>query len=255
MALLHVGASPVTFTDYALHSHDCYEIILNKEGTGTALIADHEYPFTPGTIHIIPPDTKHTKYSEGGFRDIYIHTDTLQPSVFSGKSDKSVQYEPILLSDDPSGTAAGLMSILLSRYITNGCADDLTETLFDTLLRLIGELRKNISSDPVINDLLHAIADSYSDPEFQVTEALLATGYSKDYIRRRFHQAAGMTPNAYLRHLRIQCAKKLLDQKDMLRLSISDIASMSGFYDTAYFCRIFHRDTGMTPLEYARSAF
>ena len=63
MPLLLVGASPVSFTDFASHSHDCYEVILNTEGTGTAVIGGAEYPFSPGTIHIIPPNTPHSKRS------------------------------------------------------------------------------------------------------------------------------------------------------------------------------------------------
>ena len=55
MALLHVGSSPVVYTDYALHDHNCYEIIMNVEGTGIAEIAGREIPFSPGTIHVIPP--------------------------------------------------------------------------------------------------------------------------------------------------------------------------------------------------------
>ena len=50
-----------------------------------------------------------------------------------------------------------------------------------------------------------------SDPEFQVTQALLATGYSKDHLRRRFVQVTGMTPGQYLRSLRIRKGKQLLD--------------------------------------------
>ena len=32
MALLLVGASPGTLTECSLHTHSCYEVILNTEG-------------------------------------------------------------------------------------------------------------------------------------------------------------------------------------------------------------------------------
>ena len=247
MSLLHIGASPVSFTDFAAHSHDCYEIILNTEGTGTAMIGDTEYLFSPGTIHIIPPNTLHSKRSAEGFRDVYLHTDALfqmdQPA-----------NTPVLLTDDSSRTAENLMSILLSRYLTQPRTDLVTETLFDALLQLIGELNKNALTDPVVNALIHTITNSYNNPEFQVTDALIATGYSKDHIRRRFQQCTGLSPNAYLRNVRIRYARRLLKQKDTLHLPVHEIALMCGYYDVAYFCRIFRRETGMTPTEYIERA-
>ena len=48
MALLHVGASPTVFTDFPVHEHDCYEIILNVEGTGNARIGGGTTPFPRG---------------------------------------------------------------------------------------------------------------------------------------------------------------------------------------------------------------
>jgi AraC-like DNA-binding protein len=247
MALLHVGASPVSFTDFAVHSHDCYEIILNEEGTGTAVIGDREYPFSPGTIHIIPPNMPHSKRSPEGFRDIYLHTDALLGLERSAAA-------PILLSDDSSHTAESLMSVLLVRYLTEPRSSVVTKTLFDALLELIGELARKEESDPVVDALIHAITSSYNNPEFQVTDALLSTGYSKDHIRRRFRQFTGLTPNAYLRAVRLRYARRLLKQQDTLHLPIHEIALMCGYYDVAYFCRIFRRETGSTPTEYAGRA-
>ena len=77
MALLLVGASPGSLTECGLHRHACYEIIMNTEGEGVAEIGGREYPFTPGSIHIVPPGMPHRKRSADGFRDLYFHTDTL----------------------------------------------------------------------------------------------------------------------------------------------------------------------------------
>ena len=248
MSLLHVGASPVSFTDFAVHTHDCCEIILNTEGSGTAMIGDREYPFAPGTIHIIPPGMPHSKRSSEGFRDIYLHTDSLLTA------EPQLRNDPLLLSDDSCRTAENLMSLLLARYLVQSGVDDVTETLFSALLQLIRKLQQDSFSDPVVNALIHTIAVSYNDPDFQVTDALIATGYSKDHIRRRFLRSTGMTPTHYLRSVRVRYAAQLLKQRDTLHLPIHEIALMCGYYDVAYFCRIFRRETGMTPTEYIYSS-
>jgi AraC-like DNA-binding protein len=79
----------------------------------------------------------------------------------------------------------------------------------------------------------------------------LITGYNKDYIRRRFVKACGMTPNEYLTSLRIEHAKKLLSQKKNTQIYVADIGVMCGYYDPNYFSRIFKKQTGITPEQYA----
>ena len=252
MALLLVGASPGSLTECSMHRHACYEIIMNTQGEGTAEIGGEEYPFSPGTIHIIPPGMPHRKRSSGGFRDLYFHTDTLQPGPIPAKSVPEPQ-KPILLADDDCHTMEKILSVLLERYLLHQRTDEITAALYGVALQLIGEWTRDAAPDPAIRQLIHAITVSYSDPDFRVTDSLTATGYSKDYIRRQFQAFTGMTPNEYLTDIRIQYAKRLLQQKDQLRLPVGEIAWMCGFYDAAYFCRLFRKHVGVSPTEYARS--
>ena len=246
MALLLVGASQSVLTECTTHCHDCYEIIVNTEGEGVAEIGDMEHPFSPGTIHVIPPHTPHKKTASAGFRDLFLHTDTLQPAGHTVKKPFAPE-RPILLADDASRTMEGLALILLNRYLINPDGDDVADMLLQIVLRLVESWSHKSPPDPVVNEVIHTITTSYSNPDFQVTDALLGTGYSKDHIRRRFHRETGMTPGEYLKSVRLSYARCLLKRKNMLHLSINEIALMCGFYDPSYFCRCFHRETGMTP--------
>ncbi len=253
MALLMVGASPALYTDYPTHNHDCYEIILNTEGEGEAQIGASTYPFCPGTIHVIPPHTPHRKRSEQGFRDLYVHTDCLSRAGLAGEGAFAPE-EPLVLTDDGAHTMEHLVSALLGRSLLRQDKDAITRELFELVLRLLEDWSHRKAEDPVISSVIHTIAASYSDPEFQVTQALLATGYSKDHLRRRFVQVTGMTPGQYLRSLRIRKGKQLLEQKVLLHLSVSEIAGLCGFYDPSYFCRVFEKEVGMAPSAYSRAA-
>ena len=251
MALLLVGASPGSLTECGMHCHACYEIIMNTEGEGIAEIGGIEYPFTPGSIHIVPPGMPHRKRSADGFRDLYFHTDTLMQSTISAKGSSEPQ-EPILLADDDCHTMEKILSVLLERYLLHQKTDAIADALYGVALQLIAEWTRDKSPEPAIRQLIHRITVSYSDPDFHVTEALTATGYSKDHIRRQFHAFTGMTPNEYLTDIRIRYAKRLLRQKNKLRLPVSEIAWMCGFYDAAYFCRLFRKHVGVSPSDYAR---
>lgn len=247
MALLLVGASPNRLTDHELHSHDCYEIIVNTEGEGTAEIGGAEYPFAPGSVHVIPRNMEHRKTSPDGFRDIYLRTDTLERTDRPHTGERTL-VQPLILTDDSCHTMTHLLSILLSRYLLQKDADAVTETLYNAVLQMIDERIAMPLVHPVVSRVIQSITASYSDPDFQVTDALIETGYSKDHLRRCFQQTTGMTPHAYLTDIRIRYAKRLLLQK----LPVSEVAMLSGFYDPDYFCRLFRKQTGMTPTEYEK---
>ncbi len=247
MALLLVGASPNRLKDHELHSHDCCEIIVNTEGEGTAEIGGREYAFSPGSVHVIPPGMPHRKTAPGGFRDIYLRTDTLTRTDTPRKKERTLT-EPLILSDDSCHTMTNLLSILLSRYLIQKETDAVTETMYNAVLQMIEESAALPPIHPVVSQVIQRIAASYSDPDFQVTEALTATGYSKDHLRRCFQQATGMTPHEYLTDIRIRYAKRLLTQK----IPISEAALLCGYYDPDYFCRLFRTQTGMPPTAYQK---
>ena len=76
------------------------------------------------------------------------------------------------------------------------------------------------------------------------------SGYSTDYIRRKFRAETGMTPGEYLTGLRITFARELLERRGSLKLSVNDVSLMCGFYDVRYFSRVFRKITGCAPSRY-----
>ncbi len=253
MALLLVGASPNRLMDHELHSHDCYEIIANTEGEGTAEIGGQEYPFSPGSVHVIPPGMLHRKRAPGGFRDIYLRTDTLNRTDTPRQIERKL-IAPLILSDDSCHTITNLLSILLSRYLIQKETDAVTETMYNAVLQMIEQSVTDPPIHPVVSRVIQRIAASYSDPDFQVTKALTDTGYSKDHLRRCFREATGMTPQRYLTDIRIRYAKRLLGQKEDQCLPVGEVAMLCGYYDPDYFCRLFRARTGMTPTAFQQKA-
>ena len=67
---------------------------------------------------------------------------------------------------------------------------------------------------------------------------------SEDYLTRIFRKEVGLSPWDYLNRFRIQIASKLLLETGA---SISEIASLTGFQDQAYFCRVFRKVKGFPP--------
>ena len=71
--------------------------------------------------------------------------------------------------------------------------------------------------------------------------------YNKFYLCRVFKEGTGQTIQNFILDLRINNAKVLLKKTNM---ALTEIVYGCGFSSQAYFCHIFKRKTGMTPLQF-----
>jgi AraC-like DNA-binding protein len=74
-------------------------------------------------------------------------------------------------------------------------------------------------------------------------------GMSYSLFRRLFKQYTNLAPVQYLNELKIQKSKDLLTNTSM---SSQEIAYQTGFEAPYYFCIVFKKRTGMSPLEYRK---
>ena len=245
MALYEINTSPKFFKYCGSHTHKCYELILNLEGNGIMTIGSEEYNFFPGSVHIVPKNTPHIKYTEDKFRDIYFLTDTLPYSIQSDDT-------PVAFSDDANKTLETLMHMMLYRYLEGNKNDMVLESMYELAMSIVAESSSRSHRDPLVEQLLQRLTRSFNDPELSVSKLLDSMGYSKDHLRRIFIASVGVSPSEYLTSIRINHAKKLLINQKETRLTISEISALCGYYDSRYFSRIFKKRTGLTPLEYAQ---
>jgi transcriptional regulator GlxA family with amidase domain len=74
-----------------------------------------------------------------------------------------------------------------------------------------------------------------------------AVGVSEDYLSRVFHRGLNISPWDYLnRYCVLRSKHYLLHTRD----AVGVIAHQVGFKDQAYFSRVFHKVTGMSPQGY-----
>lgn len=225
------------------HTHGSWEIILNLEGCGNDVVGETEYPFFPGSIICIPPNTQHAKVSDEQFKDIFI-----QMMEFSLSSQPRV----LCFRDDEEKSVETLLQLAYQAFHKKEKNfAHIVDSLYETIQYiLLGRMESPIKNR-IIQQLIGLIVESFSDPEFEVSEAISTLPYCKDYIRKLFRKETGMTPVAYLNGLRIEHAKRLLKQKPVTGYSITEIALMCGFYDPRYFTRLFKQHTGQTPVEFS----
>lgn len=81
-----------------------------------------------------------------------------------------------------------------------------------------------------------------------IREIAAICGVSESSLRSHFQKAHGISPLQYRMQGRIEKAKYLLEATD---LSVYEIADRLGFYDEAYFCKMFRKFAGCSPKKYA----
>jgi transcriptional regulator GlxA family with amidase domain len=104
----------------------------------------------------------------------------------------------------------------------------------------------------------------HGDAEIQTAQDWLATHFSvanpveemikrsrlaERTFKRRFSNATGHTPIAYVQRLRIEDAKRLLERTDT---AVDEISWRVGYEDAAFFRRLFKRTTGLAPGAYRK---
>ncbi len=74
-------------------------------------------------------------------------------------------------------------------------------------------------------------------------------GFTPAYLSKLFRDYRKVTPSAYITSLRIDRAKDLLSAPDPL--SVKEVAAAVGYEDPLYFSKVFKKETGVSPKNYA----
>lgn len=77
-----------------------------------------------------------------------------------------------------------------------------------------------------------------------------AIGLSRFHFSRMFLRSTGESPMRYVQRCRVEHAKRLIRQGELL---MTEIAVSVGFYDQSHFSRWFRKLVGMTPRKFAHS--
>lgn len=83
--------------------------------------------------------------------------------------------------------------------------------------------------------------------KFSIDAVAKSIGISPRHFKRRFKNATGETPLAYLQRLRIENAKRFLERT---RDTINEITWRVGYEDISSFRRLFIKHTGLSPKNY-----
>jgi transcriptional regulator GlxA family with amidase domain len=170
--------------------------------------------------------------------------------------------EPSLCIGDATGrivTAGGTSSWhdlaihIISRHVSPGEALHIAQVYLmkwhaEGQLPYTTLVRKVPHADSVVRRAEEWLAIYFREPD-PVAGVVSACQIPDRSLKRRFREATGTTLINYTQNLRVEAAKRLLEEGPM---PIDDVAAAVGYENVAFFRRLFKRRTGLKPGEYRK---
>lgn len=235
------------------HFHKYYVIGFIENGQRYLSCKNKEYTIAPGDLLLFNPRDNHTCEQIDGktldYRCINIQPEIMSKVVFEimGR-DYSPYFTPQVVFHSE------LVSLLkeLHLMIMQEEKDFRKEEIFFFLLdQLIEEYTEQDITSPKAEQSTEAKAvceflEQNYMKNITLDDLSNLTGLSKYYLLRSFTKQKGISPYSYLETIRIDKAKKLLEQ-GVLPI---DVAFQTGFTDQSHFSNFFKKFIGLTPKQY-----
>lgn len=131
--------------------------------------------------------------------------------------------------------------------------DDLENRLKGVCLRICEyiESQKKSKNSKLFENILSYVNENYNNNNIYVGNLAAIFNLSDSYITRFFKDQAGYSLKQYIDMLRMEEAKKLLKDTDLL---LKEIIDKVGYVDETNFIRKFKKKEGMTPIMYRNVA-
>ena len=107
------------------------------------------------------------------------------------------------------------------------------------------QFRKDHSDDQILS--IQEWIENHFDKNFDYESLAGKSRMSRRTMERRFKNATGETPLTYQQSIRVEVAKRLLENESR---SFDEITYQVGYEDSSTFRKIFSKQTGLVPTEY-----
>lgn len=249
--------------DYPDHWHNAVEIVYVVENNASVNVNNIEYTLNEKDILIVGAGDIHSFHihNSKGFR-VFIQFDFSSLYTINGVSiSKIYQFETKMISSKEHKSVHTKLERQINEIINEYNNQNFAYDLFFNarLLDITVLLARNFGENPSINagvnkayeltkieKVFQYIADNYKN-EITLSDVSNYVGFSDAHFSRAFKKATEKNFHSYLSEFRIKQAEKLLFDQN---LSITQLASSTGFNSIVTFNRCFKKVKGCSPTEY-----
>lgn len=177
------------------------------------------------------------------------------------KSDENISHTALIMLTALSENENKIKGYNLGvdEYMVKPFDPALLKTRIDNIIKTRSELKQRFSGEietdvstlthsqldiDFISDITDLIEKNISDPELTANYLCAELGMSSSKLYRKIKQLTDLSPNEYIRTVRLKKAAQLLKLKT---LNVSEVADKVGFNDPLYFSRCFKKQFGYSP--------
>jgi len=237
------------------HFHEYYVIGFIEKGQRFLSCKNKEYIIEPGDLLLFNPHDNHTCEQINGktldYRCINIQPENMSKAIFeiTGKEHLPYFTPQVVFHSE-------LVAVLreLHQMIIEEEKDFRKEEIYFFLLEQLVEeyTEQQVPADRSEQSMeVKAICEfleEYYMENITLDDLCKLTGLSKYYLLRSFTKQKGISPYSYLETIRIDKAKKMLEQG----LPPMEAALQTGFVDQSHFSNFFKKFIGLTPKQYMK---
>lgn len=234
------------------HFHEHYVIGFMEDGERILSCKNKEYHISSNVIVLFNPEDNHSCIQQGDrpmyFRGFNISKTTMEylTKEVTGKKELPVFSTNVLLDEDLLCYLKPLHKMIMAR--SNEFEKE------ELLFLIISYLIKKYSHpfDDPVPECREEIKKACEFLNLHYAEAISLeqicqwSNLSKSSLLRAFTKEKGVTPYRYLETIRINKAKKMLEEGK----TPTDVAFLTGFSDQSHFTNYFSKFIGLTPKVY-----
>lgn len=237
------------------HFHEYYVIGFIEKGQRFLSCKNKEYIIEPGDLLLFNPHDNHTCEQIDGktldYRCINIQPENMSKAIFeiTGKEHLPYFTPQVVFHSE-------LVAVLreLHQMIIEEEKDFRKEEIYFFLLEQLVEeyTEQQVPADRAEQSMeVIAICEFLEEHYMEnitLDDLCKLIGLSKYYLLRSFTKQKGISPYSYLETIRIDKAKKMLEQG----LPPMEAALQTGFVDQSHFSNFFKKFIGLTPKQYMK---
>jgi AraC-like DNA-binding protein len=242
--------------DYGSHTHDAYVIAVTESGGAEIRNRNIVRKVGAATLFVSNPDERQSaRMGDSGrwrYRAFYLARPAIGDLARRFGIDTLPQLQESMLDDcDLIGRFDRLHRVLETEQ-DDLLADELVADAFGRLFERYGDGRRTkipAGRDAVVTRLIALMRERHAE-NLSLDQLAGLAGLSSFQLIGLFKRTVGLTPHAYLVHVRLKAACHFLRRGH----SLADSALTAGFCDQAALNKHFRRCYGITPLQFAQAS-
>lgn len=236
---------------YGPEVREHFLIIYIKEGSGTLLSGKEKIKLLAGSIFVMFPNEKIHYICDKDSLWTISWVGVFGDLIYEFLAKVGLTPECPVLKVKNGKIIEGIFESIYNLSFSKQQSDMIKaiSLLYDFFSCLISE--NEIKTDRnYLDEIMNIIQYNY-DKNISITDLAKSVFMSPGYLSRAFKEEVGITLKEYILQKKIERAKELLLHKST---SVKIVSNSLGFKDSLYFSRIFKKKTGLSPLEFKKSA-